>query len=34
LFDATAPDFGPIYQRVAGRVELAADDRLSTDRVF
>jgi len=34
LFDATAPDFGPIYQRVAGRVELAADDRLPTDRVF
>ena len=34
LFDATAPDFKPVYERVAGLHELAADERLPTDRVF
>jgi len=34
LFEATAPDFTPIYRRVANAGELAADSRLSTDRVF
>ena len=34
LLDATAADFKPIYQRVAGLRELAADERLSSDRVF
>jgi phenylalanine-4-hydroxylase len=34
LFDATAPDFKPIYERVAGLPELAADERLPSDRVF
>ncbi len=34
LFEATAPDFEPIYARVAERPELTADERLPTDRVF
>ena len=34
LFDATAADFKPIYERVAGQQELAADERLASDRVF
>lgn len=34
LFDATASDFKPIYERVAGQQELAADERLASDRVF
>ena len=34
LIDATAPDFTPIYQRVALCGELAADQSLPTDRVF
>jgi hypothetical protein len=34
LFDATAPDFEPIYERVAALQELAAEERLPPDRVF
>ncbi len=34
LFDATAPDFTPLYERVAAQSELAADARLPGDRVF
>ena len=34
LFNATAPDFAPVYDRVARQGELAAEDRLATDRVF
>jgi phenylalanine-4-hydroxylase len=34
LFDATAPDFKPIYERVAALPELAADARLSSNRMF
>jgi phenylalanine-4-hydroxylase len=34
LFDATAPDFTPIYARVARQGELAAEQRCPTDRVF
>ncbi len=34
LFDATAPDFTPIYQRVADAGDLDAEARLSSDRVF
>jgi phenylalanine-4-hydroxylase len=34
LFDATTSDFKPIYERVAGQQELAADERLASDRVF
>jgi len=34
LLDATAPDFKPIYQRVAGMRELAADETVPSDRVF
>jgi phenylalanine-4-hydroxylase len=34
LFDATAPDFTPIYARVAQAGELDADARLVSDRVF
>ena len=34
LFDATAPDFAPIYRRVAQQGELAADAVLSDDRRF
>ena len=34
LFDATAPDFTPIYERVARLGELAADERLESDRVY
>ncbi|MDP9044109.1 MAG: phenylalanine 4-monooxygenase [Pseudomonadota bacterium] len=34
LFDATAPDFAPIYARVASCGELGADARLPSDRVY
>lgn len=34
LFEATAPDFTPIYRRVAAAGELDADARLPTDRFF
>jgi phenylalanine-4-hydroxylase len=34
LFDATAPDFTPIYARVGQMEAVAADARLDTDRVF
>ncbi len=34
LFDATAPDFEPIYEDVAGRPELTTEVRLPSDRVF
>jgi phenylalanine-4-hydroxylase len=34
LFDATAPDFTPLYERVAGLGELAADEVLPSDLVF
>jgi phenylalanine-4-hydroxylase len=34
LLDATAPDFKPIYRRVAGLRELAADETVPSDRVF
>jgi len=34
LFDATAPDFEPIYEKVAGLPELTAEVRLPSDRVF
>jgi phenylalanine-4-hydroxylase len=34
LFDATAPDFEPMYERVAALTELTAEDRLPSDRVF
>ena len=34
LFDATAPDFTLLYQRVAQLGELAADQSLPTDRLF
>jgi phenylalanine-4-hydroxylase len=34
LIAATAPDFDPLYARVARAPELAADERLATDRVF
>jgi phenylalanine-4-hydroxylase len=34
LFNATAPDFAPVYARVALEREIAADDRLPTDLVF
>ena len=34
LFEATAPDFTPVYARVATAGELAADARLPTDRVY
>jgi len=34
LFEATAPDFAPIYRRVAGSGELEADARLASDRVY
>jgi phenylalanine-4-hydroxylase len=34
LMDATAPDFAPLYARVAGLGELAADERLQSDRLF
>lgn len=33
LFEATAPDFAPIYARVAGLDELDAGERLPTDQV-
>ena len=33
LFEATAPDFTPVYQRVGLAGELAAEARLPTDRV-
>ena len=34
LFEATAPDFTPVYQRVAQQSELAADALLGSDRRF
>ena len=34
LFDATAPDFTPLYERVAGLGELSADTRLASDTVY
>jgi phenylalanine-4-hydroxylase len=34
LMTATAPDFAPYYERAASAPELAADERLATDRVF
>jgi phenylalanine-4-hydroxylase len=34
LFDATAPDFTPIYARVAAQPTLAANDRLPGERVY
>jgi phenylalanine-4-hydroxylase len=34
LFEATAPDFTPVYERVSRLGELGADQRLVTDRVF
>ena len=34
LFDATAPDFTPIYRRVAALGELAATEQLASDRTF
>ena len=34
LIATTAPDFAPYYERVAVAEELAADERLATDRVF
>lgn len=34
LFDATAPDFTPLYERVAQRNELAAEATLPGDRVL
>lgn len=34
LFDATAPDFTPLYERVSREGELAADSRLPSDRVY
>lgn len=33
LFEATAPDFTPIYARVAQQGQLAAEERLASDRV-
>ncbi|MES2102100.1 MAG: phenylalanine 4-monooxygenase [Pseudomonadota bacterium] len=34
LFEATAPDFTPLYARVAPLGELSAEERLASDRVF
>lgn len=34
LFEATAPDFTPVYDRVARLGELEAEERLQDDRVF
>jgi phenylalanine-4-hydroxylase len=34
LIDATAPDFAPLYDRVARRDELDAEQRLPTEHVF
>jgi len=34
LFDATAPDFTPIYERVAALPSLTVNDRLPGERVF
>ena len=34
LFGATAPDFTPLYERVAQLGELSAEDRFPNDRVF
>lgn len=34
LFEATAPDFTPVYRRVAEAGDLDADARLPSDRVF
>ena len=34
LFEATAPDFTPLYERVSQEGELAAEARLESDRVY
>jgi phenylalanine-4-hydroxylase len=34
LFDATAPDFAPVYEHVARLGELGAEERLATDIAF
>ena len=34
LFEATAPDFTPVYQRVGRAGELTAEERLASDRIF
>jgi phenylalanine-4-hydroxylase len=34
LFEATAPDFTPLYERVSHEGELAADARLPSDKVY
>jgi len=34
LIEATAPDFAPLYEEVAGASELAPDTRLETDRLY
>ncbi|MBC7956006.1 MAG: phenylalanine 4-monooxygenase [Cytophagales bacterium] len=34
LFEATAPDFTPLYERVSTQSELGAQDRLATDTVY
>jgi len=34
LFDATAPDFTPVYERVAAAGELVAEARLASDRIY
>lgn len=34
LFEATAPDFAPVYERVARLGELGAEERVTTDVVF
>ena len=34
LFDATAPDFSPVYARVSNLGEVGAEQHLSTDRVY
>jgi phenylalanine-4-hydroxylase len=34
LFEATAPDFTPLYERVSHQGELEADARLPSDRVY
>jgi phenylalanine-4-hydroxylase len=34
LFEATAPDFAPVYERVAAAGDLTAEQRLPTDRTY
>jgi phenylalanine-4-hydroxylase len=34
LFEATAPDFTPLYERVSIQAELGAQERLATDTVY